>query len=410
MIVLWGSNARETHPIFFHHLLKGVRNGARLFVVDPRRTASAKWADTWLGLDVGTDIPLACAVAREIIHSGLCDEQFIARATDGLWRVRRVRRALHARRGRAADGRPGRSDPRARAHLRARRPGDHLLDARDHRAPHRRRQRAGADQPVAADRPRRALRLGAEPAARAEQRPGRRRHGRDPEQAAGLPGHRERRRGTRSVRARLRQADRPEVRLAPDRDVRGNGARRASHAVRHRREPGPLGGRRAARAQAAERSRLPDRAGHLPDRHGQARRRRPARLGLVGRGQRHRYELRAARPARAQGARSAGRCPRRQLDHHAARKAARIRLGRAVVGGDLERAADPEPDARRHELQATGRSTAACSGRASTRTIRERSSCTGGCGRTRSRAGRRRSASRRTARRSTSSTTSSRSA
>ena len=38
VILLWGSNARETHPIFFHHLLKGVHNGARLFVVDPRRT------------------------------------------------------------------------------------------------------------------------------------------------------------------------------------------------------------------------------------------------------------------------------------------------------------------------------------------------------------------------------------
>jgi len=28
VIVLWGSNARETHPIFFHHVLQGVRNGA----------------------------------------------------------------------------------------------------------------------------------------------------------------------------------------------------------------------------------------------------------------------------------------------------------------------------------------------------------------------------------------------
>jgi anaerobic selenocysteine-containing dehydrogenase len=54
VIVLWGSNARETHPIFFHHLLKGVRNGARLYVVDPRRTSSAQWADVWLGLEVGS--------------------------------------------------------------------------------------------------------------------------------------------------------------------------------------------------------------------------------------------------------------------------------------------------------------------------------------------------------------------
>ena len=45
LIVLWGSNARETHPIFFHHLLRGVRNGAKLYAVDPRRTSSAEWAD-----------------------------------------------------------------------------------------------------------------------------------------------------------------------------------------------------------------------------------------------------------------------------------------------------------------------------------------------------------------------------
>jgi predicted molibdopterin-dependent oxidoreductase YjgC len=81
LIVLWGSNARETHPIFFHHLLRGVRNGARLYAVDPRRTSSAEWADVWLGLDVGSDIALANAVGREIIANGLEDKEFIARAT-----------------------------------------------------------------------------------------------------------------------------------------------------------------------------------------------------------------------------------------------------------------------------------------------------------------------------------------
>jgi predicted molibdopterin-dependent oxidoreductase YjgC len=81
LIVLWGSNARETHPIFFHHLLRGVRNGARLYAVDPRRTSSAEWADVWLGLDVGSDIALANAVGREIIHAGLANMEFINRAT-----------------------------------------------------------------------------------------------------------------------------------------------------------------------------------------------------------------------------------------------------------------------------------------------------------------------------------------
>ena len=83
VIILWGSNARETHPIFFHHVLRGVRNGAKLVAVDPRRTSSAEWADVWLGLDVGSDISLANAMAREIIHAGLADKEFIERATTG---------------------------------------------------------------------------------------------------------------------------------------------------------------------------------------------------------------------------------------------------------------------------------------------------------------------------------------
>jgi formate dehydrogenase major subunit len=83
LIVLWGSNARETHPIFFHHVLKGVHNGARLFVVDPRRTSSAQWADLWLGIDVGSDIALSNTVAREIIANDLQHDDFIRVGTEG---------------------------------------------------------------------------------------------------------------------------------------------------------------------------------------------------------------------------------------------------------------------------------------------------------------------------------------
>jgi formate dehydrogenase major subunit len=83
LILLWGSNARDAHPIFFHHVLKAIHAGAKLIVVDPRRTSSAQWADLWLGLDVGTDIPLANAVAREILEAGYADLEFIDRATSG---------------------------------------------------------------------------------------------------------------------------------------------------------------------------------------------------------------------------------------------------------------------------------------------------------------------------------------
>jgi predicted molibdopterin-dependent oxidoreductase YjgC len=83
LIVMWGSNAREAHPIFFHHVLKGLRNGARMYAVDPRRTSSAQWADAWLGIDVGSDISLANAIANEIIQAGLVNEAFVNRATTG---------------------------------------------------------------------------------------------------------------------------------------------------------------------------------------------------------------------------------------------------------------------------------------------------------------------------------------
>ena len=54
-----------------------------MIAVDPRRTTSAAWADLWLGIDVGSDIALANAVGREIIHSGLINEGFVRSATEG---------------------------------------------------------------------------------------------------------------------------------------------------------------------------------------------------------------------------------------------------------------------------------------------------------------------------------------
>jgi predicted molibdopterin-dependent oxidoreductase YjgC len=83
LLVMWGSNAREAHPIFFHHVLKALRRGARMYAVDPRRTTSAQWADAWLGIHVGSDISLANAIGREIIAAGLVHDEFVNRATTG---------------------------------------------------------------------------------------------------------------------------------------------------------------------------------------------------------------------------------------------------------------------------------------------------------------------------------------
>ena len=54
-----------------------------MYCVDPRRTSSAKFADVWLGINVGSDVALANAVGREIIAAGLTNDEFIAHSTDG---------------------------------------------------------------------------------------------------------------------------------------------------------------------------------------------------------------------------------------------------------------------------------------------------------------------------------------
>lgn len=106
LIVLWGSNARSAHPIFFHHLMKGVRNGAKMYAVDPRRTESAQWADVWLGIDVGSDIALANTVAREIIHAGLTNEAFIDHSTSGYEAFKESVETWTLERGEAVTGVP----------------------------------------------------------------------------------------------------------------------------------------------------------------------------------------------------------------------------------------------------------------------------------------------------------------
>jgi len=54
-----------------------------MYSVDPRRTSSAKFADVWLGLEVGSDVALANTVAREIIAADLHNKEFIAHSTQG---------------------------------------------------------------------------------------------------------------------------------------------------------------------------------------------------------------------------------------------------------------------------------------------------------------------------------------
>ncbi len=82
-ILLVGSNAAEAHPIIFHHIMKGVHNGAELVVVDPRQTLTTGKAHEHLQIAIGSDIALANAMAHVIIRDGLYHRNFVAEATEG---------------------------------------------------------------------------------------------------------------------------------------------------------------------------------------------------------------------------------------------------------------------------------------------------------------------------------------
>jgi predicted molibdopterin-dependent oxidoreductase YjgC len=73
----------ECHPIIYNHMRRGIKNGAKMIVIDPRKIDQVKKADKWLGLNVGTDICLANAMGHVIIEEDLYDKQFVERATKG---------------------------------------------------------------------------------------------------------------------------------------------------------------------------------------------------------------------------------------------------------------------------------------------------------------------------------------
>ncbi|HAL49407.1 MAG TPA: formate dehydrogenase subunit alpha, partial [Dehalococcoidia bacterium] len=65
-----------------------VERGAKLIVVNPRRTEMCDLAEVWLRPRPGTDVALMNAVAKAVLDEGLADEQFIADRTEGFdeWR------------------------------------------------------------------------------------------------------------------------------------------------------------------------------------------------------------------------------------------------------------------------------------------------------------------------------------
>jgi anaerobic selenocysteine-containing dehydrogenase len=83
LIVAWGSNVTWCNLHLMPVINRARRRGARLVVVDPKRTKIAEQADLHLRLQPGTDVVLAFAVAAELERLGALDRDFVARHVHG---------------------------------------------------------------------------------------------------------------------------------------------------------------------------------------------------------------------------------------------------------------------------------------------------------------------------------------
>jgi len=95
LLVLTGSNAAWCHPVLFQRMLANKQQrGARIVVIDPRRTDTAGDADLFLGLKPGTDSALFNGLLVHLADHGALDSTYIERYTSGFEETLRRARSM----------------------------------------------------------------------------------------------------------------------------------------------------------------------------------------------------------------------------------------------------------------------------------------------------------------------------
>ncbi len=82
VVLLIGANPTEAHPVFASRMKHRIREGAKLIVIDPRRTDIVRSphveADYHLRLHPGTNVAVVNAIAHVVVTEDLVDHQFVA--------------------------------------------------------------------------------------------------------------------------------------------------------------------------------------------------------------------------------------------------------------------------------------------------------------------------------------------
>ncbi len=84
LIVAWGANIHGNNVHLWPRIEKARRLGARLIVIDPYPTRTARLADWHIAIRPGTDVALALGMMHVILNEGLEDREYIAQMTHGI--------------------------------------------------------------------------------------------------------------------------------------------------------------------------------------------------------------------------------------------------------------------------------------------------------------------------------------
>ncbi len=87
VIIVIGANPTDAHPVFASRMKKRLRQGAKLIVIDPRRTDLVRSAHVeaayHLPIKPGTNVAMLNALAHTIVTEGLANEAFVRERCDG---------------------------------------------------------------------------------------------------------------------------------------------------------------------------------------------------------------------------------------------------------------------------------------------------------------------------------------
>jgi len=82
-ILVVGSNTTSQHPIVAGKIIRALKKGAKLIVIDPRNIPITGYADLFLRIKPGTNVALFNGMIHILVEKGLIDEAFIRERTEG---------------------------------------------------------------------------------------------------------------------------------------------------------------------------------------------------------------------------------------------------------------------------------------------------------------------------------------